>query len=120
MIVGSAMIERLARTMAKRNYPGGSDADIDEMWDGWTDEAEAVLQVLREVGDRDDPSRDMLFSQRAKVMNAIMEPGTLLPRIAKDEWMEHQANWQARAVIKAMWQLGWRPLAPIRSAMEGE
>lgn len=29
--------ERVMLAMARRNYPGGSDADIAEMADGWAD-----------------------------------------------------------------------------------
>ncbi len=64
----------------------------------------------------DDPSKSMLFSKRAKVMDAIENPAALLPRITfEGRCIEHEANWQARAVIKAMWQLGWRPPTPTET-----
>lgn len=42
------MIERVARAIAKHNYPGASDADIDEMWEGWAEDATAAIQAMRE------------------------------------------------------------------------
>lgn len=42
------MIERIARALARRNYPGASDADIDEMWSAWVDDATAAIQAMRE------------------------------------------------------------------------
>lgn len=42
------MIERIARALAKRNFPGGSNSDIDQMWEAWVEEAAAALQAMRE------------------------------------------------------------------------
>lgn len=55
-----------------------------------------------------DPSRDMWFSKRAKVMDAIENPECVLPRITFPNCLEHRAHWQTRAVIRAMWDMGWR------------
>lgn len=44
-------LECAARAVAKRNYPSASDADIDEMWEGWVEDARAVLTALREPSD---------------------------------------------------------------------
>jgi len=37
------VVEAAARAIVKRNWPGASDADIDEMWDGKVGDAEAAL-----------------------------------------------------------------------------
>ena len=42
------MIERVARALAKRNYPAFNDADIDEMWEGWAEDAATAVQAMRE------------------------------------------------------------------------
>lgn len=42
------MVEKMARAMARANYPGGSNRDIDEMWEGWVPEAKACLTALSE------------------------------------------------------------------------
>ena len=41
------MIETVARGLARRNYPGASDADINEMWDGWKGDASAAIAAMR-------------------------------------------------------------------------
>jgi len=43
-----SMIERVARAMARANYPAASDNDIDEMWEGWVMEARAAIAAMRE------------------------------------------------------------------------
>jgi hypothetical protein len=45
-------IEAAARLLARRNYPGATDADIDEMWEGFTEDARAVAPLLMEHGAR--------------------------------------------------------------------
>lgn len=40
-------IERVARALAKRNYPSASDADIAEMAEGFTDDATAAIAAMR-------------------------------------------------------------------------
>ena len=40
------VVERVARAIARYNHPGGSDADIDEMWDAWTGEATAAISAM--------------------------------------------------------------------------
>ncbi len=40
------MREKIARAMVTRNYPGASDTDIDQMWEGWTGDADAALSAL--------------------------------------------------------------------------
>jgi hypothetical protein len=47
-------LERAAKAIAKRNYPGASEADIEEMWGGYVDDARTVLEAIRE------PSEGML------------------------------------------------------------
>lgn len=47
------MIERISRALARHSYPGASDADIDEMWECWTDAATAAIQAMR------DPTPEM-------------------------------------------------------------
>lgn len=42
------MIEKIARAIARANYPSGSERDIDEIWEGWTEVAGAVLTALSE------------------------------------------------------------------------
>lgn len=44
----SIMIERVARAMARANYPAATDNDIDEMWEGWVKEARAAIAAMRE------------------------------------------------------------------------
>jgi hypothetical protein len=44
----SEMVERVARAMARHNYPGGTATDIDEMWEGWAGEARAAVAEMRE------------------------------------------------------------------------
>jgi len=48
------MVEKMARAMARANYPGFSERDIDEIWEGWAMEAEACLTALSE------PSEEMI------------------------------------------------------------
>lgn len=43
-----AMIERVARALARANFPPASDRDIDDMWDGWVVEAETAIKAMRE------------------------------------------------------------------------
>ena len=43
-----SMVERAARAMARRNYPGASDADVDAMWDGYVDDVRAVITAMME------------------------------------------------------------------------
>lgn len=62
-----------------------------------------------------DPSRGTMFSHRAKVMRAIEEPGEFTPRIVRETFIEHEAHWKARAVFKAMWEIGWWPRDSDRS-----
>ncbi|OHD05727.1 MAG: hypothetical protein A2095_04190 [Sphingomonadales bacterium GWF1_63_6] len=76
------MIERVARALARRNYPGASDADIDEMWEGWADDATAAIQAMREptkqmmdtaqLDPQDDPmvSRGMAYSAWVSMIDA--------------------------------------------------
>jgi hypothetical protein len=40
-------IERVARALAKRNYPSASDADIAEMAEGFTADATAAIAAMR-------------------------------------------------------------------------
>lgn len=40
------MVEKIARAMAERNWPGASKSDIDEMWGGWIEEAQAALAAM--------------------------------------------------------------------------
>lgn len=40
-------VEAVARALARRNYPGGSAADIDEMWEGFTEDARAAIAALQ-------------------------------------------------------------------------
>ena len=42
------MIEIVARAICRRNYPRFSGADIDEMWDGWKEDATAAIKAMRE------------------------------------------------------------------------
>lgn len=51
-----SMVKRVARAMAKRNWPGASERDIDEMWEGWKEEAIAALTAMRE------PSQAMIVA----------------------------------------------------------
>lgn len=44
------MVEKVARGLAKRNYPGASKADIDEMWDAWEMDARAAIAVMQPEG----------------------------------------------------------------------
>lgn len=48
------LIERMARAMCKRNYPSGTERDIDMMWEGWTEDAAYALAAhdewMREQG----------------------------------------------------------------------
>lgn len=39
-------LEAVARALAKRNYPSFTDADIDEMWEGYTGDAQAAIRAL--------------------------------------------------------------------------
>ena len=41
------MNERIARALARHSYAGASDADIDAMWECWTDAATAAIQAMR-------------------------------------------------------------------------
>lgn len=43
-----SMVERVARAMVRANYPGGTDADIDGMWEGWRLEAVAAMKAMRD------------------------------------------------------------------------
>ncbi len=43
-----SMEERVARAIAGANYPGASQSDIDEMWEGFSLEAEAAIKAMRE------------------------------------------------------------------------
>ena len=36
-------LEEIARAMAKRNWPGATESDINEMWEGWIEEAIQAL-----------------------------------------------------------------------------
>lgn len=40
-------LEEIARAMAKRNWPGATESDIDEMWEAWAEEALVALEVLK-------------------------------------------------------------------------
>ncbi|KFL45872.1 hypothetical protein IL54_1283 [Sphingobium sp. ba1] len=53
------MIELVARALARRNFPVGSDADIDAMWEGWADDAIAAIQAMR------DPTPEMIEAGEA-------------------------------------------------------
>ena len=44
----TTQVERVARAMARHNHPGGSERDIDEMWEGWTGEATAAINAMSE------------------------------------------------------------------------
>ncbi len=46
-----SMEERVARAIAGANYPGASESDIDEMWEGFSLEAEAAIKAMREPTD---------------------------------------------------------------------
>lgn len=46
VIEQAGLVEQIARALAKRNYPSGSDADIDEMWEGWADDARSILPII--------------------------------------------------------------------------
>lgn len=48
------LIERVARALARRNYPAFTDADIDEMWEGWAEDATTAIQAMR------DPTPEMI------------------------------------------------------------
>ncbi|MBA4754600.1 MAG: hypothetical protein H2050_07200 [Sphingobium sp.] len=41
------MLEEIARAMAKRNWPGATESDINEMWEGWIEEARVALDALK-------------------------------------------------------------------------
>lgn len=41
----SPAVEQAARAIARRNYPGASASDIDEMWDSFAPDAEAALSA---------------------------------------------------------------------------
>jgi len=71
------MVEKLARAMARANYPGGSERDIDEMWEGWTEEAEACL-------------------------TALSEPTPAMYDAAWEKMADHRANTDLEEVWKAM------------------
>ena len=44
------LIEAMARAMCKRNYPSGTDRDIDMMWEGWEGDAQASLTAIETQG----------------------------------------------------------------------
>lgn len=46
--------------MARVNYPGGTDADIAEMADGWANEADAAIAVVLDA--MEEPSEGMVFA----------------------------------------------------------
>ena len=49
------------------------------------------------------PRREsFLFSDRQAVMDAIDNPASVLPRKVGNEWLEHHAHWQARAVLATL------------------
>lgn len=59
MTEATTQVERVARALARHNHPGGSERDIDEMWEGWTGEATAAIKAMSE------PTLDMLEAGRA-------------------------------------------------------
>lgn len=45
-----AIVEAMARAIARRNYPSATDRDIDMMWEGWVCDAQAALSALEAMG----------------------------------------------------------------------
>lgn len=50
------MIERIARALVRSNHPDASDADIDAMWEGWSDDAATAIKEMR------DPTPEMVWA----------------------------------------------------------
>jgi hypothetical protein len=48
----------------------------------------------------------LLFSDRDAVMKAIEAPEKITDRKCGDDWTEHMAHWQARAVLLTLSQRG--------------
>jgi hypothetical protein len=44
------LLELMARGIARRNYPSATDADIEEMWEGFLPDAQAALASIEAAG----------------------------------------------------------------------
>ena len=57
-----------------------------------------------------DPSREVMFSTRNAVFEAIMVPGSRCDRISGEDWTEDFNHWQARAAIDTVFaEIGRSP-----------
>jgi hypothetical protein len=74
------MVERLARAMAERNWPGASKADIDEMWESWTEEAQAALRAL------ENPTPAMIDRFVSRALQVKIGGGYTWSDYARDQW----------------------------------
>ena len=48
----------------------------------------------------------ILFSDRQAVMDSIINPAASTDRKQGEKWTEHEAHWQARAVLVTLSRLG--------------
>lgn len=76
----SIMIERVARAMARANYPAATDNDIDEMWEGWVKEARAAIAAMRE------PTPAMIDRFVSRALQVQIGGGYTWSDYARDQW----------------------------------
>lgn len=109
------IIERIARALAKRNYPAFNDADIDEMWEGWSEDAATAIKAMRDptpemIEAGDDRSGEAWICEG--IPDDVIEAGIEAWEIAKSEMEDREmsdtpelmTDWDDGMVVAAIYK----------------